>query len=693
MLLFALIGASQAVEARYTATPPRIDGIIEPLWQKADSAYDFIQYQPKDGEPAAEPTVVYVLADENNLYFAYRCYTVGRKPYRSYKGYEDHLYLYLDTFDGKTTAYFFSACLSGYYEDGLILEDGKIWDRSWDGVWFFKSKMYDDRFEMEFQIPFKTIRYKKGITEWGVNFQRNSVKNFEISYWAPVTQKEELQISKFARLTGLKPEAKGYYVELYPEALLRYDRIGDSTHIQPRGSFNFKWDLTSQSTLNGTIYPDFAQIESDPYSVNLSRYPLRFSERRPFFVEGSDVFRMTSSGDKYFTPLEIFYSRRIGKALAPGHLVPIIGGLKYFTKEKRWKIGVLGAMTDTFDVESRRGFGAMRLRHSLLDNSEIGMLVSSSTTGKDDYNYAVGIDGAYRRGPSQFILQTALSDRNAKRGWAVASSGVLNKKRWKAAADIIAVADSFDVGDIGYVPWNGLRQAFLGLGPRWFYNRGMINRLYIGPGLTMMKDPGSNEWSKIARLETEARFLQQWGSVFMVEAGSRYEADTNYLYRNAYGSIWSGYHKLFNVDFEANYTYCYNYREYFLGNQMSVYAWGAYFPVSPLSLSSSIAIVAEWDTVNCLSAVTPYITPRVEYRINNSMEIDLYTELVFQTAPGNYEDAKIYSNRIGCLFSWNFRPKSWVYLAFNNYQERDTLDRLSLINRIGAIKVKYLLYF
>ncbi|MGQ9702917.1 MAG: DUF5916 domain-containing protein [bacterium] len=460
LLLCLQITSAKAVEVKYTEITPKIDGVIEEIWFNGDSAYGFIQYQPSEGDSATEPTVVYVLMDENNIYFAFRCFTSGRQPVASFSGFEDQVVLYLDTFNNKTTAYYFNLCASGMYEDGIILEDGKCRDVSWDGVFYFVPKCYDDRFEIEIKIPFKSIRYKKGLNEWGVNFLRWCVKDYEASYWNPVSQKDGLRVSKFGRLVNVIPRSAGYYLEIHPEVFVRYDKDTIETKAKPSASLNLKWDITPQTTLNATVLPDFAQIESDPYTFNLTRYPIRLAERRPFFVEGRDIFRMANLGQKYFTPLEIYYSRRIGKPAANGY-VPILGGVTFINKEKHWNWGILGALTDKTATEPFQGFGVLRAKRGVLENSEIGLLFSSAIENTQNYNYALGTDGVYRSGPLQLILQSALSDKNGKAGWANAGGGLYKTKTILAQGSFLAVSDSFDVSDIGYVPWIGQKSILL----------------------------------------------------------------------------------------------------------------------------------------------------------------------------------------------------------------------------------------
>ncbi len=693
MLILVLLSfEKRVIEVHQVATSSKIDGYIEEIWHTADSAYDFIQLKPNEAEPSTEPTIVYVLADDQNLYFAYQCFTPGRKPYASFKGLEDHIYLFIDSFDSKTTAYFFSVCASGYHEDGLILENGKVWDWAWDGVWFFDVKCYDEHFEIEFKIPFKSIRYKKGLTDWGVNFERVSVKNYETTFWAPVNQKENMQVSQFGKLSGIVPKAKGHYVELYPEGFLRYDNISNKKDYKSGASFNMKWDITPQTTVNATVYPDFAQIESDPYTLNLSRYPTRLDERRPFFIEGSEVFRMSSLGESYFTPLEIFYSRRIGKPLAEGGSVPILGGLKFINKEKRWNFGLLASITDETNSEPYQGFAVLRARRNIMENSEIGMLISSAATAIDSYNYAIGIDGSYRRGASQFILQSAFSDRNTKKGWAVSSGGLYKTEKIFVNASFISISDSFDVEDIGYAPWAGITKLYLTAGPNKYYKQGPIQQISFGPGCVLTKEPGSNDWSKILFSLIELQFRYGWGVSAQGAAGRLFEADTNYIYHSFYATVWSGYHKMYRTHFGFDYSYIYNYYRDWLGYQSTLWFWGAYYPISPLSLSTEIDFVVEWDPDHNIAAITPYATPRIEYKITRDMDIAVYSQLVFQTEDGDLSYSEIYSNRIGFLFSWNFRPKSWFYIALNDYRVNFG-NGLASQERIGAVKLKYVIYF
>ncbi|HID92939.1 MAG TPA: hypothetical protein EYP60_02475 [bacterium (Candidatus Stahlbacteria)] len=132
---------------------------LSPFGCKLTQLQNLRNLLPYEGKDASEPTTVWVLQDDANLYVAFRCKTPGRKPMVSLGGSEDGVTLYLDTFGNKTTAYKFWVGASGCHSDAMVLDDGRNTDRSWEGVWFYGVKVYPEAYEIEIKIPFKTIRY------------------------------------------------------------------------------------------------------------------------------------------------------------------------------------------------------------------------------------------------------------------------------------------------------------------------------------------------------------------------------------------------------------------------------------------------------------------------------------------------------------------------------------------------------
>ncbi len=689
LCIFLLSLCGKTVEIHHTDTPPCIDGVIEQVWSTADSAYAFVQHWPYENSEPVDRTVVYLLQDEENLYIAFLCYAEQQEPVACLTADEDHVAIGLDPFGSKTTGYYFLVYGSGILDDGWVLNDGRWRDNSWDGVWYRGVKVNDDHYVVELQIPYKTMRYKKGLESWGVQFMRYHAANRETDYWTAVLQSEEDLISRWGTMEGIKAKATGYHFELYPEGYVRRDDIaGMDPEYKPRGSLNAKWDISSQTTLSATMYPDFAQIESDPFILNLGRYPVYLNERRPFFLEGQDIFNTAHGG--------IFYSRRIGKSLN-GDVVPIISGLKLTSKTEEWNVGLLGAYTDEYHhddslIEPDRAFGVGRVKRRVFNNSDVGIIVSSAMVDRDEYNYAAGVDGIFRSGVNTINFQGAVSERNGKGGWAFESSSHVQFPAFFVGYYTEFVDDSFDVSDIGYLPWTGNREIEVWVGPYKNFSSGPVSHVCAGPEFSFSREPGEADWSRIASIETELNMRNGWGCHSFSSIGRIYEADTNYLYRSIEFSLWGKVWGQF-MNAWSRYWYGYNYARGFPAYTSSSSFTYNYSIIEQLSAGLNSNHWVEWDTSGTLISMYHRIRPNMLFRFNADARISLFSELVMLTPERAYSKTELYANRLGMLFSWNFRPKSWIYLALNDYYAEEESGQLKHQYQIAAVKVKYLLYF
>ncbi len=715
ILLFIVISNSEkAVEVRFAEIAPKIDGMIEDIWMQADSAYDFVQFEPYQKEQPKEKTVVYVLQDNDNLYFAFRCYADSIKPIACFTEDEDNVRVSIDPFGSKTTGYYFLVYASEIIWDGWVLDDGQHWDDSWEGIWYRAAQVYDDRLEVEIKIPFRSIRYKKGLDEWGVQFMRYCAKNRETDFWIEVTHEEGERVSYYGTLKGINPQATGHYFELFPEAYLRIDRnwyedslVGrtDTSEWKPSITLNAKWDITPQTTFNATVYPDYAQIEADPFTFNLGRYPTYLQERRPFFLEGMDIFHLPSFGGYgFFNPLELFYSRRIGRSMN-GDAVPIITGAKLTHKTRDWNIGALSCYTGEYEsqdsvIEPDKLFGAARLRKKFFSTVECGFLFTGMRESENYHNYSLGIDGVYRKNLHQAIIQGAVSGRKMddsdKFDWAF-TSGYLGQIKWlrtMVAAEVIN--DSFDVSDVGFIPWAGHKQFIALTGPYKTFPRGFLRELGIDAGLSISQEPGDTlNWSKIGIFEIVPEFRNRWGFYLGIDYGKRYEAypaDTSFWHRSANLSVW-GNLLAQQINFGFYYGYDYNWRRLYPAYHGSNWFTFNYSIIANMSVGVNANYWIEWDTTNTIIAMTPLIRPNVFFRFTADMHLRITTEFAWSLPNTNFEEAELSSMRIGMLFSWNFRPKSWIYIALNDYRAPDEQGFLEPQYTIGAIKAKYLLYF
>ncbi len=699
LILALLLAAEPAktINVKRTATPPRIDGVIEEVWLQADSVDDFKQAYPDEGSAPGERTVVRVLQDDGNLYVAFRCYAAKHRPVAQLYGMEEEATLYLDPTDSKGTAYFFKVYGSGLWRSGKILDDGRSEDWSWDAVWYCANHIQDNMMEVEMKIPFKSIRYKQGASEWGVNFHRFITNGMENDYWTDVKEREGgNRVSNYGRLTGVNPRAQGYYFELYPEGYVRFDqRPSVANKVKPFASLNFKWDLTPQATVNATVLPDFAQIESDPYSFNISRYPTYLSEQRPFFVEGSENFRLSNLGNQgIFAPLSIFYSRQIGKAIR-NEPVPILSGLKFTTHSENWNFGALGAYTDrladsTGIYEPRRGFAVVRGKGKLVDASDVGFLFSGTTAGAGNYNYALAGDWGYGSGADRAEVQTAFSDKDGRLGWAINSGYQGFTGKFLSLVAFQVISDSFSVEDIGYVPWAGLKRFQVLSGP-YLTGHGAMHSLYAAPSIAVTQEPGSNELSYVLGCFANPQFRNGWQVNFDGGLGRTAEADTAYFAPFANLSTGGGSVR-YNTELGVGYRHSFNYARGFVADNYSDWASFTYYLAGRVALMLGANNYWECDPQSSVLGVTTVARPKIDYRINQKMSFNVYDEVVLSTPGTDFDKTGPATNRVGCLFSWNFLPKSWLYVAFNDYRA-DSGEGLKLAGRVGAVKLRYLFYF
>ena len=259
-LLFYFLISSQTpkvINAKKTVITPRIDGFIEDCWAYGDSVSDFVQYCPKFGNNPSEKTVVYILLDKDNIYVAFKCYFSTEKPFVDLGGKEDRITLYLDTFNSKREAYCFSVTISGLNDNMQVFNNGKDFVDTWDCVWFYNVRLYNNRYEVEMKIPFKAIRYKKGLNEWEINFRRFIGKNSESDYWS--IEKNGLRVSDFGLLKDITPHCSELYIKAYPVGILRYE---NRLYLGLGGDAS--WDFLPSAGVSFTFFPDFAQIEGRP---------------------------------------------------------------------------------------------------------------------------------------------------------------------------------------------------------------------------------------------------------------------------------------------------------------------------------------------------------------------------------------------------------------------------------------------
>lgn len=444
----ARANAARRVEAMRVADRPSIDGVLdEAVWQQAPPIDSFTQRDPDEGAPATERTTVQVIYDDEAIYIGAWLYDskpdsiVTRLGRRDAHLNADRFLFCVDPYYDRRTGFFFSVNAAGTLSDGVLYNDN--WDdNSWDGVWQGKAHIHDEGWSVEMRIPYSQLRFKeKEAYVWGVNFSRYLARRNELSYLVMTPRDESGFVSRFADMVGIELITPPRQIEVTPYVTAKAaftdaeagDPFNDGSRYSPDLGADFKVGITSNLTLNGTVNPDFGQVEVDPAVVNLSDVETFFPEKRPFFIEGASIFGFgfgganSNWGFNFGTP-DFFYSRRVGRA-PQGSLpdytyadvpdgVPILGAAKLTGKVGNgWNVGTMQALTArgeaelmfdgqpfTAEVEPRTYYGVVRAQREFQDGYRAIGGISTATVrsfGDDDRlapemsssAYVGGLDG------------------------------------------------------------------------------------------------------------------------------------------------------------------------------------------------------------------------------------------------------------------------------------------------------------
>jgi len=326
-------GAPPHVQAVARTTPVVVDGRLdEGIWQSAPAATGFIQTDPSEGQPATQRTEIRIAYDEVALYIGARMYdSLGaagvrtRLSRRDQVGGGDYLQFIFDTYHDHTGITAFLINPSGVKNDAG--QASAYADPSWDPVYRAEARIDSLGWTAELKIPFSQLRFPRdSVQTWGMQVNRFVERINESSVWSFVPKRESGGAPRYGHLEGLGVPRNRGRAEILPYVLSRARYV---TPTQPGSPFqsgeqydvraggDLKYQLSSTLTLDATINPDFGQVEVDPAVVNLSAFETFFSERRPFFVEGSGLFGF---GDfrcfncSNVSSISLFYSRRIGRA-------------------------------------------------------------------------------------------------------------------------------------------------------------------------------------------------------------------------------------------------------------------------------------------------------------------------------------------------------------------------------------------
>ena len=434
---------TRPVEVPRFETAPIIDGKLDDdIWKQAVVLKDFYQINPGDNTEPSKSTEVKIGYDARHIYFAFHCYDEPDKIRATFANRdnvfdEDNVRILLDTFNDQRRAYVIGFNPYGTQQDGIYTE-GRGQDFSLDILMESKGVIIADGWTVEAKIPFKSLRYEVGNGKvWGFHVWRNISRfNDEMNSWVPLSRDLVGTLNQAAKLTGLEDITTEHTLELIPsftasESGMRVAaaRPGTaspgSTIVTPDRFVNhppafdagltLKYTLTPNITLDAAFNPDFAQVEADETVVTSNqRFPIFYPERRPFFLEGIDVFQ---------TSLQAVHTRAI---VDPDVAVKITG------KQGRNVFGALVASDrapGTYSEEERNDperrpaierfldknayIGIARWRRDVGQDANIGVLATTYNF-IEKHNHLAGVDGRFRVDPKT-IFSFQLLGTNSRR--------------------------------------------------------------------------------------------------------------------------------------------------------------------------------------------------------------------------------------------------------------------------------------
>jgi len=687
-----------------TSSPIKIDGIVdEEGWAVADVATNFFMVLPMDTSAARVRTDVKMTYDDKNLYLLAICYHAVAGPYmveslrRDFVfGKNDNFLLFMDPFEDQTNGFSFGANAAGAQWDGMMYEGGKV-DLSWDNKWVSSVKNYEDKWVFEAAIPFKSIRFKKGITQWGINFSRLDLKTTEKSSWAPVPR--QFPTASLA-YTGVlvwdqPPPVTGSNISIIPYGLAGFSKdynTKSSSKIRDVGA-DAKIAITSSLNLDLTVNPDFSQVEVDRQVTNLERFELFFPERRQFFLENGDLFANFG-----YATIRPFFSRRIGLN------VPIQFGTRLSGKiNKDWRIGLMDMQTAGVDSTELpiQNFAVAAIQRRVFKRSNIGAIfvnkqsINYSPSGDpnkpvySEYNRNLGLEynlaSLNNMVTGKFLALKSFSPGKEGKDFTHAANILYSSRKWMLGWQHEYVGKNYNA-EVGYVP----RTGYIRINP-------IVNYLFFPKGTKILSHGPqftSSYFFDENFKKTDDETILSWKFNFRDQSVFSFGAAHTYIKllqpfdptNSGMDSLPAGSEHTWNYtgfDYASKpqsiFTYLasFRYGGYYEGGRK----WSALVEAG-IRFQPYVSIVLS-TSYNDINLPSPWnkksfwlIGPRLDVTVTNK---------IFFTAFGQYnEQAK--NVNLNTRFQWRYAPASDLFIVYtDNYLP----DNFSVKNRAVVVKLTY----
>jgi hypothetical protein len=677
-----------------------IDGKLdEKTWEQSEAAKSFTRVTPTDTGFAKAQTTVLITYDKDYIYVGAICYDPmpGKRPVESLRrdfefNKNDNFRVHIDTYNNLTNGFVFGLSAAGAQCDGVI-NNGTVSSFTWDTKWKSAVKSYDNRWVAEMAIPFRSIRYFEGETEWGINFGRLDLKTNEKSAWAPVPRQFPHNSLPYAgTLVWDKPLDKaGLRMSLIPYAtskVIRNTEAGEPAEWKMNAGFDAKMILSTSMNLDLTVNPDYSQVEEDRQQTNLDRFELFYPERRQFFLENSDLFANLGNGQA-----QPFFSRRVGLNVPVNYGGRLTGRLG-----DKWRIGLMDIKTGSKGTTPASNYSVAVLQREVFSRSSIvGFMVNkdimrsdvdSSFTGYS-YNRVAGLEYNFANRDNRwtgkaFYHQSFYPGSNMNA--ATASANMNYSSQYLKASLSQSWIGADYIAEAGYIR----RTGFFQVSPMisyLFYPSSAKRIISHGPGLEfdVIYDPEMRMTDRQTELSYTVGFRNK--SQFTIDAqedfvrldrpydptntgGEKLPAGEQLYWKSARASFNSDFRKLFNYSINGSYGGYYNGTRWNVSGAMN-------YRVQPYG---SVGFTMNYNNI---ALPAPYSSARL-ILVGPSMDIT-FTDKVFLTTFVQYNN-QIHNLNMNMRFQWHFAPASDLYIVYtgNSYTE-DFRNK----NRGLVVKVSY----
>ncbi len=401
--------AQESIQVQSTQEKVSIDGILnETMWEQATPILLDYETHPGNNLKALTITMLRLTYDQEYLYFAFEADDPNPKSIRAILNDRDRLddndrvSLFLDPFNDSRRAFFFTVNPLGIQQDGFFDQQSGDEDLSWDGIWSSNGRITEKGYVVEGAIPFKSLRFPNtaDIQTWRFFARRVYPRSvFRVFHNMSIDQDNACQLCQARTFTGLQGIRPGRNLEFTPT--YTFNKV-DEREDFPEGKWSrgkwkhnvgldARWGVTTDLSFNGTINPDFSNVEADAAQIDVNnRFALQFPEKRPFFVEGADFFN---------TPLQAFFSRSIVEPTFGTKLTGKVGknALGVLVANDRSNQLILPGFQNSGSVNAQEEVTNVigRYRRDIGENVNIGGLITNRTSA-NYYNRVGGIDGFIR---------------------------------------------------------------------------------------------------------------------------------------------------------------------------------------------------------------------------------------------------------------------------------------------------------